>query len=109
METRLRGAAKTLFPTGGMGVLFPPGVLTHTPEDREAALTLCPHGDDIWLWWIAIRNRATFRTVGRYRRNLPWWGSEHCGLWRHNLSGGGNDDQIRRMTDRYGFPLASND
>jgi hypothetical protein len=44
-----------------------------------------------------------------WRAHLWWWRSQNDGLWRHNLMAGGNDDQIRRMTDRYGFPLASND
>lgn len=104
--TRFRGTRDTLFPTNGAGTLFPPGILVHTAEDRAVALTLCPNGDDIWLWWIGRRNGASYKTAGRGRVLVCWWGSQDHGLWQHNLRSGGNDDQIRRMMERYGFPLA---
>jgi hypothetical protein len=103
-ETRVRGTLDSLFPTSGSGVLFPPGVLAHAADDREAALSLCPSGDDIWLYWIGRRNGAIYKTVGRWREPLTWRGSQREALWPNNILNGGNDEQIRKMAARYGYP-----
>jgi len=96
--------SKLLFPTGLGGVLYPPGILTHMVDDREAALTLCPHNDDIWLYWIGRRNGATYKTIGRSRGFPLWHGSQGQSLWHTNFELGGNNDQIRKMAERYGYP-----
>jgi hypothetical protein len=93
----------SLFPTGMGGVLYPPGILTHTTDDREAASTLCPNNDDIWLYWIGRRNSAIYKIVGR-SHGFDLWESQDQALWYSNLLSGGNDDQIRRMAHRYGYP-----
>jgi hypothetical protein len=99
--------SKLLFPTGMGGVIYPPGILTHTASDREAAFTLCPHNDDIWLYWIGRRNGATYKTVGRSREFALWRGSQRESLFHINVELGGNDDQIRKLADRYGYPAGS--
>jgi hypothetical protein len=100
-----RQTSKRLFPTGIGGVLYPPGTLTHTADDREAAFTLSPHNDDIWLYWIGRRNGATYQTVGRGREFVMWRGSQVQSLWYRNFELGGNDDQIRKMAAKYGNPV----
>jgi hypothetical protein len=99
-----RETSKLLFPTGMGGVLYPPGTLTHRADDREAAFTLCSHNDDIWLYWIGRRNGATYKIVGRRREFVPWPRSQVQSLWYGNFELGGNDDQIRKMAERYGYP-----
>jgi hypothetical protein len=101
-KTRARVKVKSLFPTSGGGILYPPGVLAHTTEDREAGLSLCPHGDDIWQYWMARRNGAIFKTTRRWHDFILWHGSQKSALWYNNQNG--NDEQIRRMVDRYGYP-----
>ena len=104
-DTPTRGKSAALFPTGMGGILYPPGVLSHKPEDREASLSFCPEGDDIWLYWIGRRNGAVYKTVGRHRAMDPWPGSqEQAALWHRNLLGEGNDRQIAKMGERYGYP-----
>jgi hypothetical protein len=103
-DTPMRGKAAALFPTGMGGILYPPGVLAHKPEDREASLKLCPQNDDIWLYWIGRRNGATYKTVGRYRDIIPWPGSQDQALWHSNVLEDGNDRQILKMAEQYGYP-----
>jgi hypothetical protein len=101
IDVRKRGKSELLFPTGVGGVLYPPGI-----HDRVAAFTLSPHADDIWLYWIARRNGAIYKTVGYWREIVAWVGSQSAALDRNNLQGG-NDDQIRKMTERYGCPAGN--
>ena len=103
-NVRQRGELNRIFPTGGSGILYPPGILAHTAEDREAAINLCPRGDDIWLYWIGQRNGAIYKLVGRWREFVAWRGSQTNALWHSNILQGGNDDQIRKMMARYGYP-----
>jgi hypothetical protein len=103
-HTPWRGKGAHLFPTGMGGVLYPPGVLTHAPADRAAGLRVCPQGDDIWLYWMGRRNGAVYKTVGEHRAIDPWPESQVGALWHDNVSGGGNDRQIRRLAEQYGYP-----
>ena len=108
-NTPMRGQSPKLFPVGIGGVLYPPGVLAHKPEDRATALSLCPQGDDIWLYWVGRQNGATYKTVGRYRtegawRRLEWPGSQDQALWHSNILQGENDQQILKMAQHFGYP-----
>ena len=102
-HVRPRGRAMHLFPTGCMGVLYPPGTLVHNAEDRAAALERCPMADDIWLYWMGQRNGAHYKTVGRRRRQVTWPGSQQTALWSFNVNGG-NDLQIQQIAEKYGYP-----
>ena len=104
LDIRAREATALLFPTCGAGALFPPRMLEHTTEDEAAALSLCPTGDDIWLYWISRRNGASYKTVGRQRKLVMWPASQEQTLWRKNMFQGANDEQIRQMIARYGYP-----
>jgi hypothetical protein len=99
-----REKSTLLFPTGIGGVLYPPGVLAHTRDDREAAFMLCPNNDDIWLYWIGRRNGATYKIVRRRREFVLWRGTEDQALWHSNFALDGNDVQIRKVAERYGYP-----
>jgi hypothetical protein len=99
-----REKSTLLFPTGIGGVLYPPGILAHTCDDREAAFTLCPNNDDIWLYWIGRRNGATYKTVRRRREFVLWRDAQDQALWHSNFALDGNDVQIRKVAERYGYP-----
>lgn len=106
VDVAFRGESSDLFPTGCMGVLYPPGALMHEDADVEAAMRICPDGDDIWLYWIGQKNGASYRTVGRKRRRMTTWsGSQEVSLWSSNGEGG-NDAQIEAMGSAYGYPIA---
>lgn len=99
-----REEAINLFPTSGAGVLFPPGILSHSPADRQVALDLCPTADDVWLYWIGRRNGARYKTIGTPRQLVMWNGSQEHRLWRTNIYGGANDEQIRKIARIWGYP-----
>jgi hypothetical protein len=107
-NTAIRGAAPDLFPVGVGGVLYPPGVLAHQPEDRAAGLSLCPSADDVWLYWIGRRNGASYKTVGLRRIMDEWPGSQKLALWRSNRHLEDEeteyDWQIRKLGAKYGYP-----
>jgi hypothetical protein len=108
LNTPIRGEAPALFPVGVGGVLYPPGVLAHQPEDREAGLSLCPLADDVWLYWIGRRNGASYKTVARWRDQALWPGSQEQALWRSNIPAGTEDHeydrQILEIARKYGYP-----
>jgi hypothetical protein len=93
-----------LFPTSGAGVLYPPSALAHRDSDRKAIADLCPHADDIWLYWMVRSNGFTCRTAGRRRELITLPGSQKQALWHDNLERGRNDEMIRKMAARYGYP-----
>jgi len=102
-EVTCRTPSARLFPTSGAGVIFPPGVLKHQAADRASAFQLCPFADDIWLFWMGRRNGALYKTTARQHKLWVWPESQQLSLWKSNAKGG-NDLQIKRMTERYGFP-----
>jgi hypothetical protein len=108
MNVKRRGESERYFPTGVGGILYPPGILHHEPGDREAAFALCPFADDVWLFWMARRNGARYKLIGRHRTSVTWRGSQEQSLWQNNGQGQ-NDAQIARMIERYGFPNGSDD
>jgi hypothetical protein len=99
-----RGHSNHLFPTGIGGVLYPPSALVHKPSDRQAIFDLCPHADDIWLYWMVRRNGFNYKTAGRHRQLITLPQSQKQALWHDNLERGRNDEMIRKMAARYGYP-----
>ncbi len=107
LDVPQRAESESLFPTGIGGVLYSPGTLQHRAEDREAIAALCPHNDDIWLYWMGRRNGARYRTAGKHRFLITLKGSQAEALWHGNLSEGRNDGMIRATAERYGYPAVS--
>ncbi len=93
-----------LFPTGCNGVLYPPKSLSPQVLDEEQFMSLAPHADDIWLFWMGRMAGSTIRRVGRPWHNVVWPGTEASSLMHHNWNGG-NDQQIAAMTEHYGSPF----
>jgi hypothetical protein len=92
-----------LVATGVGGVLYPPRVLHAETTDSATFMSLCPRGDDLWFYWMARRTGATYRKVGGpfVQKMLP--GSQEEALFNEN-SGGVYDEQIARLSARYGLP-----
>lgn len=93
-----------LFPTGCNGVLYPPGSLAPDVLDQEKFMSLAPHADDVWLFWMGRRAGSTTRRVGRPWHNTVWPGTESSSLMQYNWNGG-NDRQIAAMMEHYGSPF----
>lgn len=104
LDTPKREKKLSLFPTGVGGILYPPRILTHTKEDRDAVLSLCPRADDIGLYWFGRRNGALYKRVSGRRELIQWAGSQNAALWASNVMQGGNDKQIEALAARYGYP-----
>jgi hypothetical protein len=91
------------FPTGIGGVLYPPNVFGPEVLNVDAFTAYCPRGDDIWFWWMARNNGATFRRVPHRQEFHTWEGTQEVALWKDNLGAMMNDNQIRAMIGAYGF------
>lgn len=102
-ETTDRTSSRLNFPTGIGGVLYPPNVFKPEVLNVEAFTTHCPRGDDIWFWWMARANGATFRRVPHQQEIHCWEGTQEVALWKDNLGAMMNDNQIRAMIGAYGF------
>jgi len=97
-------ASRLVFPTGVGGVLFPPGIFHPDVLNRDLYASLCPTADDLWLYWMALRQDVTFRKIGR-RRTVPLWPhSQRVSLHQINVLNGGNDRQMAKLIEWFGFP-----
>jgi hypothetical protein len=102
-ETSNAESSPLNFPTGIGGVLYPANVFGPEVLDEHAFMTLCPRGDDIWFWWMARANGATFKRVPEVNEVHCWDGSQEVALWKDNIGATFNDNQIRAMIGAYGF------
>ncbi|MFZ0393027.1 MAG: hypothetical protein WCF17_01350 [Terracidiphilus sp.] len=101
-ETSSAQRSPAIFPTGGGGVLYPPGIFDPRVTEEALFTTLCPTADDIWLYWMVRLNGGTARTLGKSRL-VNWPNTQNVNLWSDNLNGR-NDDAIVRMIEHFGFP-----
>ena len=98
------GSSARIFPTGVGGVLYRPGVLHRDVLNKLLFTELCPTSDDIWLYWMALRNGGKFRKIGPVTEFRPWLGSQRVGLFMRNVRDGDNDQQFQNMIRKYGRP-----
>lgn len=96
------GPKGMVFPVGIGGVLYPPGSLHPQVTDREMFTALCPQGDDVWLFWMALRAGSTHRHAGGRFPLTTWPSSQKVALKYHNVADNGNDSQIRAMERHFG-------
>lgn len=96
-DTRTR-----LFPTGVGGILYPPGAFVGDVLDERLFTTLCPHGDDIWFFWMARLAGAGHRRARDWFDIISWPQSQDVALCNENLFNDRNDAQIRAMEAHYG-------
>lgn len=103
-QTPFRGESLGLFPTSGAGALYYPGAFCPEVLDRETLLSLCPYADDVWLYWMGRMNGTTYKTIGQPRDLFVWSESQDSGLYHYNVLQYGNDVQIKKMAEKYGYP-----
>ena len=104
-KTEQRGPDNRLFFTSGAGALFPPGSLHQDVTDVAKFCRLSPHGDDIWLYWMAALNNCAIHRTGSNKKLIVWKSSKSVSLWQLNKRpDSGNDFQINNMIQEYGMP-----
>lgn len=86
-----------LFPTGGSGALYPPRILPEEICDAAQFLTLCPHGDDLWFFWLAEQSGVPHVRIVERVPLVCWRGSQDAGLFHDNVDRGRNDEQIHNL------------
>jgi hypothetical protein len=102
-ESRRSDASPLHFPTGIGGVLYLPGILPPEVFDQQAYTDLCPTGDDIWFYWMARSNGASFRCTQSTDYIHNWRGSQAAALAINNVGNDMNDKQIGAMIGRFGY------
>ena len=96
-----------IFATGVGGILYPPGSLDPMVLDEERFMRLCPHGDDLWFYWMARRRGTIVRHVGPKTRIVEWPGSQITSLRAANRGvphDNGNDRAIAALINELGLP-----
>jgi hypothetical protein len=93
-----------IFPVGSEGILYPPGAFKQEVLNVAEALRLCPHGDDIWNYWMTQPGIVRRRIHPAGKICDEWPGTSHVGLWLTQNIRGGNDRQIAAMIEAYGLP-----
>ena len=94
-------AAWDMFPTGVGGVLYPPGSFADPVDDVALFQHICPHGDDIWLYWMTHMRGVLAKGCPGQPRFLDWAGKGFGALWLENRDGR-NDANIQNMIERFG-------
>lgn len=88
--------ADHIFQVGVGGVLYPPHCTDEKVTDILLAYTLCPCGDDIWLYAMCRLKGTTIRTSCHPFFPLPILNRHNRELSTGNLANG-NDIQIRQL------------
>ncbi|MDR2014144.1 MAG: hypothetical protein LBP99_00780 [Azoarcus sp.] len=90
------------FATGCLGVFYPAGCFHPEVLNRAVFMQLCPHADDVWLYWMVRRNGRFEMHTGTWHELVNWSGSQKVCLWGQNKNE--NDAQINAMVKAYGLP-----
>jgi hypothetical protein len=104
MGIRQVAVSPLIFPTGVMGVLYPPDVFHEDVCNSGLFTQLSPTADDVWLYWMWRLNGHCGRQVGAKKRVIGWPGTQDAPLKQVNVEQNGNDRSIQNLIGRYGFP-----
>lgn len=88
--------------TGVGGVLYPPHALHPDVFDEKKYKKLCPFGDDIWFWAMAVRQGTKINLIpndGDSYTTIP--GTQRVALWPKNMYKGRNDECISNIINAY--------
>ena len=95
------------FPTGAGGVLYFPHALNEEVLNEKLFLELCPNGDDIWFWAMAILNKTKITVTEPPMNDLIYVNLAREGgildeltLWNSNKDGK-NDIQLQKMLNNF--------
>lgn len=101
------GGSVLNFPTSGAGVLYPPNAFHPDVTRADIFKKLCPHADDVWLYWmIRMAGRIAYNIQGGFRLRTWRAARNNQTLFEENFFGGRNDQQIRAMIEYYGLPIS---
>ena len=91
-----------MFFTGISGVLYPPKCLHEDVLNEDKFTELCPMGDDIWFWGMAVLNNTPIKLVDNAIK-CPTLidGTQETALWKENVINNKNDIQIKNMISAY--------
>lgn len=91
-----------IFPTGVGGILYPPNAFSDLVTDKQKFMQLCPHGDDIWFFWMA-RLAGTDQISASCGFDITTWPmSQDVALFHENTYKDRNDVQINSMQTEFG-------
>lgn len=93
-----------IFPTGVLGVLYPPDSFHEDVCNVSLFTSLSPSADDVWLYWMWRMKGYLGRKLPDKIRVLEWPGSQVTSLQIGNVGGGANDISVRNLVKKYGFP-----
>ena len=95
------------FPTNGAGSLFFPNSLSDEIFNENLFLSLCPSGDDIWIWAMAVLNETKITSIGNPMADLNYvnlareYGIyDDFTLWQMNQAGE-NDIQLKNVLEEF--------
>lgn len=95
------------FMTGAGGILYAPGCFGAGITDINKAMELCPHGDDIWFWAMALLNGTKIALPENPINGLIYTNPEReanvndDGTLFSSNGSGGNDEQLKALLSAY--------
>lgn len=93
------------FPTGVGGTLYPPHSLDEEVFNEDVFMSICPHADDVWFKAMGLKKGTLVCSVFSHNSHgddfLVNEEVQDIGLIHTNVSGGGNDIQIKAVFDKY--------
>ena len=96
------------FLNGAGGILYPPNSLNKDIFNKNLFEKLCPTGDDIWFWAMAVKNKTKLRIISDNLHSLTYVSpAEELGLLGYNNSlwflnsKGGNDTQMNNVLNKF--------
>jgi glycosyltransferase involved in cell wall biosynthesis len=102
MTAKNPGASFLNFSTGVAGVLYKREHLHDDVFRKDLFMRLCPHGDDIWFWAMAVLKGTKIKIVDGCNFQLTEIKeAQECALWYENVNGGRNDEQLRNVFEHY--------
>ena len=86
----------------GAGTLFPPHAIPKEAFQENLIFKLCPYADDLWLKFMSLKT-ATKTTAIYPFRSIPVsiYGTGESSLWYINGQGGQNDEQWKKIIERF--------
>lgn len=89
--------------TGVGGVLYPPGSLYSSATDRSLFSEICPNGDDLWFWLMAVMKGTKVHRVDNFIEDYDLIdGTQESSLWKTNGKNE-NDLALDRLIKFYPF------
>lgn len=89
--------------TGIGGVLYPPNSLYSSVMDSSLFSELCPKGDDLWFWLMAVMKGTKIHRVNDFIENYDLIdGTQENSLWKSNGKSE-NDLALNRLVRTYPF------